>query len=135
MIVEERKSISRMREAVEYITSVLIVAFCLYLVVTPLLKKREVSTAIELKDDTDEIQLKNIYATLNELEMDFHMQKLSEEDYKRSKAQYEKVAAEILEEEKEKEKKPVQNVQGLTDIEKEIEEELAKLRKERGEVK
>lgn len=119
----------------EIITSVLIVAFCLYLVVTPLLKKREVSTAIELKDDTDEIQLKNIYATLNELEMDFHMQKLSEEDYKRSKAQYEKVAAEILEEEKEKEKKPFQNVQGLTDIEKEIEEELAKLRKERGEVK
>lgn len=116
----------------EIVTSVLIVAFCLYLVVTPLLKKKEATTAVELKDDTDQISLKNIYATLNELEMDFHMKKLSEEDYKNSKAQYEKIAAEVLEEEKIKEEKAAPINNATKAIEKEIEEELAKLRKERG---
>lgn len=116
------------------ITSVLIVAFCLYLVIVPLLKRKEATPAIKMKDDTEDITIQNVYATLNELEMDFHMKKLSEEDYQKSKAQYERLAAELLEKEKKKaNKKGTSSDAVAKDIEAEIEEELAKLRKERGE--
>jgi hypothetical protein len=114
------------------VLSLLIVAFSLYLVVTPLLRKNDIPLPVTIKDDTEEISIQNIYATLNELEMDYHMKKLSDEDYEKLKAQYERYAAELLEKEKKKESK-VANDSAVKDIEAEIEEELAKLRKERGE--
>lgn len=115
------------------VLSILIVAFSLYLVVTPLLRKTKTQLNVTIKDDTDDISLKSIYATLNELEMDYHMKKLSEEDYQKLKAQYENYAAELLEKQEKKEKKATNNDSLMKDIEAEIEEELAKLRKERGE--
>ncbi|WP_161568233.1 c-type cytochrome biogenesis protein CcmI [Anaerobacillus alkaliphilus] len=113
------------------IVSVLIVAFCLYLVVTPLLREKDAQLPVEITDDTDEISIKSIYATLNELEMDYHMKKLSDEDYQKLKAQYERIAAELLEEQKQKSKKTTSDSSLVKEIEAEIEEELAKLRKER----
>lgn len=116
----------------EYVVSLLIIAFCLYLVVPPLLKPK-VKTA-EIKEEMDEMTIKNVYATLNELEMDFNMQKLSEEDYTKLKAQYERIAAELIAKEKKAaEKKAKASNEQVKDIEAEIEEELALLRKERGE--
>lgn len=112
------------------VLSIIIVAFSLYLVVTPLLRKNNIQLPVEIKDDTEDISLKSVYATLNELEMDFHMQKLSEEDYHKLKVQYERQAAELLEKQK---KSKADNGIAAKDIEAEIEEELAKLRKERGE--
>jgi cytochrome c-type biogenesis protein CcmI len=114
------------------ILSVIIVAFSLYLVISPLLRKNNTKLSVEIKDDTDEISLQSLYATLNELEMDYNMQKLSEEDYQKLKAQYERHASELLENQKKKESK-TGNGSFVKDIEVEIEEELAKLRKERGE--
>lgn len=113
------------------VLSIIIVAFSLYLVVTPLLRKNNIKLPVEIKDDTEEISLKSVYATLNELEMDYHMQKLSEEDYHKLKNQYERQAVELLEKQKKKGKSDKGSV--VKDIEAEIEEELAKLRKERGE--
>ncbi|MCT8136336.1 hypothetical protein H1D32_00165 [Anaerobacillus sp. CMMVII] len=114
------------------VLGILLVAFCLYIVVTPLLRKHNTQLAVKMTDDTDEISLKSIYATLNELEMDFHMKKLSDEDYQKLKNQYEGYAAELLEKQKKKTSK-TSNDSLVKDIEAEIEEELAKLRKERGE--
>jgi hypothetical protein len=114
------------------ILSVLIIAFSLYLVITPLLRKNNTKLSVKVVDDTDEISIQSLYATLNELEMDYNMQKLSEEDYKKLKAQYERHAAELLENQKKRES-ITGNDSFVKDIEAEIEEELAKLRKERGE--
>ncbi|OIJ20404.1 hypothetical protein BKP45_09145 [Anaerobacillus alkalidiazotrophicus] len=118
-----------------YIVALLITAFCLYLVISPLLRPKVEMEAVTIVDDMDDISLKNIYATLNELEMDYHMQKLSDEDYTRLKVEYEKLAAEyISKENREKTKVTInQNDNLVKDIEAEIEEELAKLRKERRE--
>ncbi|QOY37425.1 hypothetical protein AWH56_007350 [Anaerobacillus isosaccharinicus] len=113
------------------VLSIIIVAFSLYLVVTPLLRKDNIQLPVEIKDDTEDISIKNVYATLNELEMDYHMQKLSEEDYQKLKVQYERLAAELLEKDKKASKTDTDSA--VKDIEAEIEEELAKLRKERGE--
>ncbi len=116
------------------VLSLLILAFCLYLVVSPLLRNKDRQLHVELKDDTDEISLKSIYATLNELEMDYHMQKLSEADYQKLKDQYEHHAAQLLEKQKQKKTKTNSiNDSLVKDIEAEIEEELTRLRKERGE--
>ncbi len=114
----------------DIVVSLLIVAFCLYLVASPLLRKKDAQLALEITDDTDEFSIKNIYATLNELEMDYHMKKLSEEDYLKLKSQYERIAAELLE--KQKGEETSSDTHLMKEIEAEIEEELAKLRKERG---
>ncbi|OIJ17581.1 hypothetical protein BKP37_03590 [Anaerobacillus alkalilacustris] len=114
-----------------YIVALLITAFCLYIVITPLLRPKVELEAVKIVDDMDDISLKNIYATLNELEMDYHMQKLSEEDYSRLKVEYEKLAAEFIAKENRDKTTTNTNESVVKDIEAEIEEELAKLRKER----
>ncbi|WP_139192801.1 hypothetical protein [Anaerobacillus arseniciselenatis] len=118
-----------------YIVSFLILAFCLYLVITPLLRPKQATRSMEsMEDEFDHISIESVYATLNELEMDYNMQKLSDEDYQRLKKDYEELAAEIIAKEKKKEKKADKNEESLVkDIESEIEEELAQLRKEREE--
>jgi Fe2+ or Zn2+ uptake regulation protein len=117
-----------------YIVSLLILAFCLYLVITPLLKPKQKTVQVkDIEEEFDGITLPSVYATLNELEMDYNMKKLSDEDYQRLKSEYEHLAAELIAKEKRKDEKTDKNHQNLVkDIESEIEEELAKLRKERG---
>lgn len=118
-----------------YIVSLLILAFCLYLVITPLLKPKQSAKEFgNIEEEFDEITIQNVYATLNELEMDYNMQKLSDEDYQKLKSEYEHLAAALIAKEKKQEEKVSKNDQNLAmDIESEIEEELKKLRKERGE--
>lgn len=118
-----------------YIVSLLIVALCLYMVIVPLLKKKVAIKQVDVETEFDDTSLKHIYATLNELEMDYNMQKLTDEDYGRLKSEYEKFAAELIAKEKREEAKVSKNSNQdhIKDIEAEIEEELAKLRKERAE--
>ncbi len=118
-----------------YIVGLLILAFCLYLVITPLLRPKQSTKPLEvLEEEFDEISLESVYATLNELEMDYNMQKLSDEDYQRLKSEYENLAAELIAKEKRQDGNSAKSQDNVVkDIEAEIEEELAKLRKEREE--
>lgn len=117
-----------------YIVSLLILAFCLYLVITPLLKPKQSAKEFgNIEEEFDEITIQNVYATLNELEMDYNMQKLSDEDYQKLKSEYEHLAAALIAKEKKQEKADKNDKNLAMDIESEIEEELKKLRKERGE--
>lgn len=116
-----------------YIVSLLIVGLCLYLVIMPLLQPKKKMAEIKVQDDFEDITIENVYATLNELEMDYNMKKLSEEDYQRLKSDYERIAANLIAKSKTEEKAKGSNLDVAEDIEAEIEEELAKLRKERGE--
>ncbi|WNF37115.1 hypothetical protein RJD24_01245 [Bacillaceae bacterium IKA-2] len=128
-----------------YIVSLLIVGLCLYLVITPLLKPKVATKKVDEDVGFEEISLPNVYATLNELEMDYNMQKLNDEDYSKLKNEYEKLAAELIAKEeqdeakaKTKTKTSISSNRDQTqdqDIEAEIEAELAKLREERGERK
>lgn len=120
-----------------YIVSLLIVGLCLYLVIAPLLKPKVVTRKGDVEADFEDISLKNVYATLNELEMDYNMQKLSDEDYSKLKNEYEKLAAELIAKEKQEETKEKAKASKTADqdqtkeIEAEIEADLAKLREER----
>jgi len=65
------------------IASFLLFIFCLYLVLSPFMEKSEMTSLENSKaNDLDEISQEELYAVLNELEMDYKMNKLSEDDYK-----------------------------------------------------
>ncbi|UCZ52499.1 hypothetical protein LGQ02_16905 [Bacillus shivajii] len=124
-----------------YITSLLIVALCGYLIIMPFLQKKQRWQTTDIKDDLYELSKEQIFATLNELEMEYNMGKLPAEDYKHMKSQYEKLAAQKLKMEKETKEKQIEkkvgelpnsdvNVLDL-DLEKEVEEELRKMKEKR----
>jgi len=122
-----------------YVVSTLIVSLCLYLIIRPFFEKETQWQTENLKDDLDELNLEQIYATLNELEMEYNMGKIPEKDYDKSKEQYERMAAHKLKEEaytadetgEAKETEEV--ITGKDDevLEDEIEQELEELRKQR----
>ena len=82
-----------------YIVSALIVGLCLYFILRPFFTKETSLRTNTIENDLEGFTLDQIYATLNELEMEFHMGKLSEQNYKHLKSQYEYMAAEKLKEE------------------------------------
>ncbi|NSL50230.1 hypothetical protein [Calidifontibacillus erzurumensis] len=83
------------------IASFLLFIFCLYLVLSPFMEKSEMTSLENSKaNDLDEISQEELYAVLNELEMDYKMNKLSEDDYKGMKRLYEEKIVELLDKEK-----------------------------------
>lgn len=83
------------------IASFLLFIFCLYLVLSPFMEKTEMTSLENSKaNDLDEISQEELYAVLNELEMDYKMNKLSEDDYKGMKRLYEEKIVELLDKEK-----------------------------------
>ncbi|MFS1513695.1 hypothetical protein VQL36_14825 [Chengkuizengella sp. SCS-71B] len=116
------------------LTSALMIIGCLYMVLSPFFHQK-IFTDGDLKKSSDnEVIKKEFYATLNELEMDYKMNKLSEYDYKHLKEEVELFFIELLRDEdqlpellEEKENKQI-----LEEIQSEVEIELELLRKERG---
>jgi hypothetical protein len=84
---------------VEYAVSALLIGLCLYLVVQPFFASRKEWEVDTLKDDLDTMTLEQVYATLNELDMEYNMGKLPGNEYESLKAQYEKIAVSLLKEE------------------------------------
>ena len=76
-----------------YLVSALLIGLCLYLILRPFFNQKTGWQTDELKDDLDTLSLEQIYATLNEAEMEYNMGKLPEEDYNLLKRQYEQIAA------------------------------------------
>src|SRR5690625_4469566 len=123
----------------EYVVSILIVSLCLYLIIRPFFQKETRWQTEDLKDDLDNLNLEQIYATINELEMEYNMGKIPQEDYHRSKEQYERTAAQKLKEEADiegetdrgEETAETNSDQGEAEMEDEMEQELEELRKHR----
>ncbi|SDZ67161.1 hypothetical protein SAMN05421736_12917 [Evansella caseinilytica] len=82
-----------------YVASILIIGLCVYLVAQPFFSQKRAWNPEKMKDDLDELSKEHLFATINELEMEFNMGKLPEEDYRKLKGHYEKLAAEKLKEE------------------------------------
>ena len=83
----------------------------------------------------DKIKKEELYATLNEIEMDYKMNKLSFDDYQNMKKAYELEVATIIKNENELGRKSIKHKESTADtikkIEDEIDAELVSLRQER----
>lgn len=88
---------------VEYLfiaMSAVLIIICIYLVASPFFTRE---FAVEKVSETDKSQtIEAIYGAVNELEMDFLMKKISEEDFLDVKNKYQAVATELLSHEGEK---------------------------------
>ena len=119
-----------------------ILAITGYLVILPLVR-REYTVDGERSPDSDEVSLERtkeaVFTTINEIEFDYKMKKLSDDDYQNLKRQYKQKALEILHEEDELELQlsheevdlemlPEDNELEITE---EIERELDALRRQR----
>jgi len=117
------------------IASTILVIGCIYFVLSPLTsKKLHVVDEVDGKMDNN-VMKEELYATLNEIEMDYKMNKLSEEDYLTMKKKYEHKVAEIMKNEStmigRKKNSQKESAENIKKIEDEIDQELAALRKER----
>lgn len=124
-----------------YFTGLLIVIFILYLVINPLFSESKKWDPDEIKDDLDEITKEQLFVAINELEMEYNMGKIPTKDFENLKDQYHVLAIKKVKEESENKNLKVEEqldysagevFQVEQDIEREIEEELSRLRRKRG---
>lgn len=116
------------------IVSAIIVLICFYLIVSPFFKTEGTVARAGKKGEPDEaVTLETVYKAANELEMDFLMKKMTEQDFLQLKEQYQMLAADLIRQEKKQaaskvDKKDKQD----KEIELEILAELQNLRKQKG---
>lgn len=79
------------------VTAVLVLG-CLYLALSPLFRK-ETYTKVMTQDQDNAQMKKTLFSTLNEIEFEYKMDKLSTADYQALKQQYESQIAAIMKEE------------------------------------
>lgn len=113
----------------EIIVGTLIILLTFYLVIRPFLTKQKTWMPDAIEDDLDEISLTGIYATINELDMEYEMGKLAEKDYRQLKQKYESLAIEAMK--KQDQVKESKQTKTDKELDEEIERELASLRKAR----
>jgi len=119
----------------------LILSLVAYLVIFPLVRREKPDPLKSMLEDLDEDFLEKnkeaVFTTINEIEFDYSMKKLSEDDYNQLKNQYRQQALELLHEEDEMELEtdasPDSQKETETGLAEEIEQELAALRRQRSE--
>lgn len=115
------------------IASAAIILTCFYFVITPFFNTNG-EVAVGAGEGNGSLSLEEIYTAVNELEMDYLMKKVNEEDFHKLKDRYQLLAAELMKQET-KETKPKEKVVQKANVEEaehEILEELQKLRKQKG---
>lgn len=112
------------------ISSALLVLGCLYLTISPFFALDEGTFELKFGKNKNKIQTNKeaLYATLNEIEIEHKMGKISDEDYKELTNKYEDMIAKMM---KDDEFVSTDNVDSklLNEIEKEIQDELDKREK------
>lgn len=113
------------------IVSSIIILACFYFIVSPFFTgKAEVKEGNISEEDT--LSIEAVYGAVNELEMDYLMKKISEEDYMSLKEQYQLLAANLMKQgEKKTRNVPKDNAQS-DKAELELLAQLQKLRKQKG---
>ncbi|WP_231688131.1 hypothetical protein [Bacillus sp. FJAT-18017] len=109
-----------------FLTAVFLLG-CLYLVLAPLFKE---DTFLDhtRKSQTNAATKEALLTTLNEIEFEYKMDKLSESDYRQLKKQYEIQVTKIMKDEEASSDKQV-DLDLLAEVEREIEESMKKNRK------
>ncbi|MHC0035960.1 hypothetical protein [Pseudoneobacillus sp. C159] len=104
------------------ITSAVLVLVCMFLVISPFFRNEMnlFHTAPDLKAHENKAAL---MTTLNEIEFEHKMQKISDEDYKKLKRQYEILISDLMKQDEQLDKNNI-NHSALKEVEAEIEEEL-----------
>lgn len=112
--------------------SAIVILICVYLVISPFFTRvPAVESANELGEEKT---IEAIYSAVNELEMEYLMKKISEQDFNELKSKYEAMATKYLSREREISRNPQQNKQATDDIDEQLLKELAEIRRthERG---
>lgn len=109
-----------------------LVLVCLYLTLSPLFKWESFLPFGE-KDQEIAVSKESLLTTLNELEFEYKMDKISHADYKSLKRQYEEQVAIIMKEEEELADKQIDK-DVMAEVEKEIEAQMRELQRKKGEV-
>lgn len=113
-----------------FVTSIVILT-CVYFIVAPLYRTKGDLARFGINEEGPTLEA--VYSAVNELEMDLLMKKISEEDFQQLKEQYQHLAVEIMDEERNtniRQQKTMEN----KEIELELLQELQKLRTEKGRV-
>lgn len=122
-------------DLISIIASIMLVIGCLYFIWMPFTAKKASSVYKATVFVDDKIKKEELYATLNEIEMDYKMNKLSFDDYQNMKKAYELEVATIIKNENELGRKSIKHKESTADtikkIEDEIDAELVSLRQER----
>lgn len=115
------------------IISAVVIITCVYFVISPFFAKEEV-VADGMNSASKGKTIEAIYGAVNELEMDFLMKKISEDDFTEMKNKYQSMAAELLSKEREIGANSKQKHQSEDEIDEELLKELEAMRrsKERG---
>lgn len=106
---------------------------CLYLILAPLFKGA-LFTQFSTNNQEAVVMKEALLTTLNELEFEYKMDKISPSDYKVLKRQYEEQVAILMKEEESIHHKSVDK-DIMAEVEKEIEEQMKELKKKKGEGK
>ncbi len=121
-------------DLISIIASIMLVIGCLYFIWMPFTAKKASSAYNTAVFVDDKIKKEELYATLNEIEMDYKMNKLSLDDYQSMKKAYELEVATIIKNENDFGRKSIKHKENpdiIKKIEDEIDAELALLRQER----
>ena len=122
-----------MEQVIGMICTVLLIAVALFITLMPLFSGKVPFTSGLKKEKPSKEALKEVvFTTLNELELEYQMGKVTKEDYEALKQKHEKEAADLM-----GIRESAANLESVDDemmrqVEKEIEEELAKRKKEGG---
>ncbi|MEE9610484.1 MAG: zinc-ribbon domain-containing protein [Desulfatiglandales bacterium] len=111
----------------EYVVILCILVVVGYLIFQPLLRQRDTesisSQSREIKGMELEKQKEDVYAAIKEMDFDFGMGKISEEDYQELRSQYKAKALEIM--------KEADRVDKKDDMDAAIEREVQRLREKK----
>lgn len=113
--------------------TVLLALGCLYLILTPLFKWEAYWQLGDNESDSS-VTKESLLTTLNEIEFEYKMDKISEKDYKVLKRQYESYIAGIMKDQEQVEDKEVDK-DLMAEVEKEIEATMLSYKKKKGEEK
>jgi hemoglobin-like flavoprotein len=112
------------------IASAVLVLVCMYLIISPFFKN-ELNLFQPVIDLSAHDQKAALMTTLNEIEFEHKMHKVSDEDYQKLKKQYEVMLSDLLKDSQQTVQKEVDH-DLLKEVEMEIESELRKRQEEQG---
>lgn len=109
-----------------------VIITCFYFISSPFFTVKEEMGLQKEQTAEEGSTLEAVYSAVNELEMDFLMKKIPENDYKEMKEQYQLLAAKLMKiEPREDEEKHVVE-SSKQEVDQEILEELRKIREKKG---
>lgn len=120
-------------EGISIISMLLTAVFalgCLYLVLMPLFKEDSFLDHTK-KNQSNGATKEALLTTLNEIEFEYKMEKLSESDYRQLKKQYETQVAKLMREEETSPRRAIDS-DLMAEVEREIEASMQKRRKGEG---